>query len=136
MNTPLRPHHPRGLSEANRYTLYGALFGLCFPIGSIAFLYAMGALKHATSLVGIVTAAHRDPLLYVIDTAPLFLGLFARFAGIRQDRLLGIAESLEQQVDQKTESLRLALAEATRANEMIAHMAEHDALTGLLNRRR
>ncbi|MHB1952084.1 MAG: putative bifunctional diguanylate cyclase/phosphodiesterase [Acidiferrobacteraceae bacterium] len=136
MNTPLRPHHPRGLSETNRYTLYGALFGLCFPIGSIAFRYAMGALRHATSLVGIVVAAHRDPLLYVIDTAPLFLGLFARFAGIRQDRLLRIAESLEQQVDQKTESLRLALAEATRANETIAHMAEHDALTGLLNRRR
>ncbi|MHB1586028.1 MAG: putative bifunctional diguanylate cyclase/phosphodiesterase [Acidiferrobacteraceae bacterium] len=136
MNTPRHPDRPHRFSEANKYTLYGALFGLCFPLGSVAFLYAMGVLRHANSLLGIARAAHHNPLLYVIDTAPFFLGLFARFAGIRQDRLQGIADSLEQQVEQKTESLRLALAEATRANETIAHMAEHDALTGLLNRRR
>lgn len=128
--------HRTQWSEADKYTLFGTLFGLCFPIGSIAFLYATGELHYTPGLIGILRAAHRNPLLYVIDTAPLFLGLFARIAGIRQDGLQAVATSLEEQVAHKTESLRRALEEANRANETIAHMAEHDTLTGLLNRRR
>ncbi len=128
--------HRTQWSEADKYTLFGTLFGLCFPIGSIAFLYATGELHYTPGLIGILRAAHRNPLLYVIDTAPLFLGLFARIAGIRQDGLQAVATSLEEQVALKTESLRHALEEANRANETIAHMAEHDTLTGLLNRRR
>lgn len=126
----------RSWSEANRYSLYGALFGCCFPVGSVAFLYVIGALHQADGVIGLVQDAHRNPLLYVIDTAPFFLGLFARIAGIRQDRLRRFSDGLEIQVAEKTESLRRALAEAQRANDVIAHMAEHDALTGLLNRRR
>lgn len=44
--------------------------------------------------------------------------------------------SLEQQVAEKTKSLQRALEASKKANETIAHMAEHDSLTGLLNRRR
>ena len=123
-------------NETTKYTLYGALFGLCFPIGSIAFLCLMNEITDTTNLLTILTATHDNSLLWVIDSAPVFLGLFARLAGIRQDRILRFAASLEQQVADKTESLRLALNESKKANEMIAHMAEHDALTGLLNRRR
>ena len=125
----------RQLSEANKYTIYGAIFGICFPIGSILFLYVMHELGNPNSLFEMVVRAHNNSLLYVIDTAPFFLGLFARFAGIRQDRIHGFLVSLEQQVEQKTESLRIALAEAHKANAMIAHMADHDPLTALLNRR-
>lgn len=124
------------LNETTKYTLYGALFGFCFPVGSIFFLYLMHELGDVHGLSNIIAAGHRYSLLYIIDSAPLFLGLFARLAGIRQDRILRFAASLEQQVADKTESLRLALEESNKANEMIAHMAEHDALTGLLNRRR
>lgn len=123
-------------SEANKYTLYGALFGFCFPIGSVAFLYVMGKLPEAQGLLQAFLHAHRVELLYVIDSAPFFLGLFARFAGLRQDRILRFSHSLEADVAEKTQSLREALEEAKRANETIAHMAEHDPLTGLLNRRR
>lgn len=124
------------MSETTKYTLYGALFGCCFPIGSIAFLYFMGEIANTSGVLPILAEAHQNSLLWVIDTAPLFLGLFARLAGVRQDRILRFSASLEQQVTDKTESLRLALDESKKANEMIAHMAEHDALTGLLNRRR
>lgn len=123
-------------NETTKYTLYGALFGLCFPVGSIVFLGLMNEIKDTSSLLAILAASHDHSLLWVIDSAPLFLGLFARLAGIRQDRILQFAASLEQQVADKTESLRLALNESRKANEMIVHMAEHDALTGLLNRRR
>ncbi len=125
------------MSESTKYTLFGALFGLCFPIGSIAFLLVTGEISLSQGLIATVVHAHVvSRLLYVIDTAPFFLGLFARFAGVRQDRIRRFSEGLEQQVAEKTESLRRALEEAQKANEMIIHMAEHDALTGLLNRRR
>lgn len=122
-------------NQANRYTLFGVLFGLCFPVGSVLFLFLINQLGDAESLVEIVRNAHKNPLLFVIDTAPVFLGIFARLAGIRQDRILRFSESLEVQVRDKTESLRLALDDAHRANRTIVHMAEHDSLTGLLNRR-
>lgn len=123
-------------SEANKYTLYGAAFGFCFPVFSILFLFAIGVFEATGSLFETIRLAHGNPLLFVIDTAPVFLGLAARFAGIRQDRIRFFAGSLEQQVQDKTESLRTALDESRKANELISHMADHDALTGLLNRRR
>ncbi len=126
----------RNWSETNKYTLYGVLFGLCFPLGAILFLYLTHALAGAGNWIQIIRKAHDNPLLYLIDTAPLFLGIVARCAGTRQDRIHHFLISLEQQVQDKTESLRLALEESRHANELIGHMADHDALTGLLNRRR
>ncbi len=123
-------------SEANKYTLYGALFGFCFPVLSILLLFLLGETGTAGSFLETIRQAHANHLLYVIDSAPLFLGIAARIAGIRQDRIRYFVESLEQQVEDKTESLRAALEESRKANEFISHMADHDALTGLLNRRR
>ena len=124
-------------TESARYTLFGTLFGLCFPVGSIVFLRLTGQIPGARGFIGMLAAAHAScPLLYVIDSAPIFLGLFARLAGVRQDRIQRFSRGLEQQVSEKTESLRRALEDAHRANEMVIHMAEHDALTGLFNRRR
>lgn len=123
-------------SETAKYTLYGAAFGFCFPVGAIVFLRVIGEVPGDSGLWETVVSAHRNSLLYIIDSAPFFLGLFARLAGIRQDRLLNFAASLEQQVTIKTASLQLALEEAQKANETIVHMADHDALTCLLNRRR
>lgn len=124
------------VSEATKYTVYGTAFGLCFPLGAVILLYVTGDLSAQHGPWAVVVRAHDNSLLYVIDSAPFFLGLFARLAGIRQDRLLAFAASLERQVALKTQSLVVALDEAKKANETIAHMADHDALTGLLNRRR
>lgn len=122
-------------SASHRFTLYGILFGCCFPLGSILFLVLIGAVP-LTSPAGMVVVAHRaQSLLYVIDTAPFFLGLFAYFAGVREDRLVRFNERLGEEVEAKTEDLRKALQEANEANEMITHMADHDALCELLNRR-
>ncbi|MES2364937.1 MAG: EAL domain-containing protein [Pseudomonadota bacterium] len=122
-------------SEKNKYTIYGVLFGLCFPLGAILFLYFTHALGMG-NWIEIIRNAHDNRLLYLIDTAPVFLGLVARCAGTRQDRIHQFLNTLEKQVQDKTESLRLALEESRHANELIGHMADHDALTGLLNRRR
>lgn len=122
-------------SASLRFTLYGILFGCCFPLGSILLLVLVGAVP-LTSPVAMVVIAHQaQSLLYVIDTAPFFLGLFAYFAGVREDRLVRFTERLEEEVQAKTKELHKALQEANEANEMITHMADHDALCGLLNRR-
>ena len=71
------------MNETTKYTLYGALFGLCFPIWSIIFLYFMGETANTSGVLPILAEAHQNSLLWVIDTAPLFLGLFARLAGLR-----------------------------------------------------
>ena len=120
-----------------RYAAIGAVFGLFFPFAAMAMLLATGAISASATAVGILAAAHaHSPLLYVIDTAPVFLGMFAGFAGVRQTELVALNASLEQQVADKTASLRDALQRAEKTNAMISHMADHDPLTGLFNRRR
>lgn len=124
------------MSCANRYTVYGALFGACFPVGSVVFLQLTGASGDTGFAAAFFKLHQQHPLLYVIDTAPLFLGLFARLAGLHQDRILALNAGLQQQVEEKTESLRIALEKANQTNAVISHMADYDALTGLFNRRR
>lgn len=125
------------MSEPVKYSLYGAVFGLCFPLGSLALLCATGGVSLSHGLLAAIAQSHvENPLLYVIDTAPFFLGLFAGITGVQRRRIRRFSEGLEQEIAQKTESLRRALADAQKANEKVIHLAEHDVLTGLLNRRR
>ncbi|MCB0060869.1 MAG: hypothetical protein KDE19_02095 [Caldilineaceae bacterium] len=71
-------------SEANKFTLYGAIFGFLFPvIATIIEAVQLGGL----TVANMVEVQRTDPLLWIIDSAPFFLGLFARFAGWRQDQL-------------------------------------------------
>ncbi|MEK7815645.1 MAG: GGDEF domain-containing protein [Pseudomonadota bacterium] len=128
------------MSVAARYTWWGVALGLCLLFGSILFLRLTGEYLQPYDLDGLAdftSQAHRDnPLLYIIDTSPFLIGLCARFAGARQDRIHRLMGDLEREVRDKTESLRQALVEAHREKHSVVYLAEHDALTGLLNRRR
>jgi GAF domain-containing protein len=104
-------------TNAQRYALIGACFGLVFPIVAI-LLRTIGA-GIPLSVSSVLTAHAADPLLWIIDTAPLFLGLFAAIAGRRQDELektnsiLTIREQelksaqavLEERVNERTREL-------------------------------
>jgi signal transduction histidine kinase/CheY-like chemotaxis protein len=73
-------------TETNNYTLYGALFGLLFPIVATTI---EGINKHSSLTWEIILQVQSENvLLWIIDSAPFFLGLFARLGGIRQDSLL------------------------------------------------
>lgn len=127
----------RAKSATWRYAAIGAVFGLLFPFAATAMLLASGAVGAPATAAGVLAAIHaHSPLMYVIDTAPIFLGMFAGFAGVRQTKLVALNASLEQQVASQTASLRDALQRAEKTNVLISHMADHDPLTGLLNRRR
>lgn len=80
---------------STRYTLFGAAFGAAFPI--------------AASILVFVFDVSIGVLLGIIGSAPLFLGLFARFAGVREDRLQASNVELEERVTQRTRSIQSLL---------------------------
>ncbi|MCP4543824.1 MAG: STAS domain-containing protein [Chloroflexi bacterium] len=126
-----------------RYTLYGTLFGLAFPVlSTCGDLYIQQLPLNLDSLLQIQKST---PLHWVIDTAPFFLGLFANSIGKRQDQLLclnkelerGIQErdqainqlevlqvSLEQQVVERTAELEQAVVERGCMQEESAHLQQ------------
>lgn len=85
-----------------------------------------------------------DPLF---DEAPSKLGVVALFMDITErksaeEALRRANEELEERVAERTRQLAEAnlnlqneIAERERAQEQLAHLADHDALTGLANRR-
>lgn len=128
-----------------RYTAGGVVFGACFPAVSwllLAFLTPAEAGAAAPSLWESVVWLHSvNPLLWVIDTAPVFLGIFAHIAGLQQDRICALNTSLQTKVEARTRSLRETLTQLEseldvrqKLEEKLRHQALHDPLTGLANR--
>ena len=78
--------------NTRRYALYGALFGLFFPIGG-TILQALFDSASGGGFGARMVHAQAMPLMWIIDSAPLFLGLFASFAGKRQDLLIASEEA-------------------------------------------
>jgi len=74
------------ISETQRYALFGALFGFLFPI--IGTLLRMAISQQPLSISSMINTQRTDPLLWLVDSAPLFLGLLAGYAGYKQDMLL------------------------------------------------
>ena len=123
-------------NETQRYALVGILFGFLFPILATTIRIVGAGLSFGLS--SIVAVQSTDSLLWIIDTAPLFLGLFAAFAGRRQDRLqklnseLSSRESelrtvqsdLERRVEQRTEELSIANQKAEKRVEQLQNIAE------------
>ena len=88
------------MSFRTRYFFYGAIFGCCFPvISSIVDLLVQGL---PFSIDSILQVQRTQPLHWVIDSAPLFLGLFAMLAGIKQDEVMQMNQNLEKKVQERT----------------------------------
>lgn len=105
--------------ERYNYALYGALFGLCFPvIASLIYMLELGGISLETFV-----HAQSTPLLWIIDTAPVFLGLFAYFGGLQMDRVKNQNQKLET-LYHETQLLSEKEREANRAkSEFLAHMS-------------
>ena len=104
------------------YTLIGVLFGFCFPIFGTLLELAVYDLSFTMENF-IKFQKMNAPLLYIIDTAPFFLGLFAFYAGFRQDLVITEntkrkraekelekhRDNLEELVEMRTRELQKAL---------------------------
>jgi signal transduction histidine kinase/CheY-like chemotaxis protein len=113
---------PETLGRSTRlYAIYGALFGACFPVFS-TLMYA-GVELGGVGFANLVQAQRVSSLLWIIDTAPLFLGLFASFAGRRQDAVEQLVVRLEAknaEVARAGKELEKANARLEEANATLA----------------
>jgi len=123
-------------TETIRYLIIGASFGLLFPIA--ATLLRIQTLALPPGLASAAEVQRTDPLLWIIDTAPLFLGIFAAIAGYRQDvlhrsnqalrqregELQAISSELEKRVEDRTAELSLRTQELAARTEELAQRAE------------
>ena len=113
-----------------KYLLYGIAFGLCFPI--VATILSAQLLSDSISIEAMLKSQLSNPLLWMIDTAPIFLGLLAYLGGLQYDKLLAsqIQEKhlnalleeknaeLESKVKERTQQLELNLNKLTEANQI------------------
>jgi GAF domain-containing protein len=108
-----RQNRPK-ISETLRYAIIGALFGLTFPmVGTFAKVFL---LQVPINISNLIYAQRVDPLLWVVNTAPLVLGIFAAYAGYKQDQLTSINEELyqrESELKNNQASLELRINERT-----------------------
>jgi len=74
------------------YTIIGAIFGLCFPIGA----WLLDAIIHNLpfSASSVLSLHEINPLHYMIDSAPIFLGIFAMVGGLSQYKAIKANEQL------------------------------------------
>jgi diguanylate cyclase (GGDEF)-like protein len=99
-----------------KFTLFGILFGCCFPLISLAIdLYSKAAPLSADALA---TLFLTNRVQFVVALAPFVLGISYHFIGRSQA------------------ALRRELVRREEVEEGLLHTATHDALTGLANRRR
>ncbi len=93
---------PRGrtLHVHEAYALFGALIGIGLPVAATLI---EAVTRHGR--ISAVGAAQQSPALWIIDTAPLFLGLFAGFAGWQQDRNIALEADRRGQVTKTAQEL-------------------------------
>jgi GAF domain-containing protein len=114
---PNRAH----ITETQRYAMLGAAFGFTFPIIGIILELVFSKLSlNIPNLIHIQTTSH---LLWVIETAPIFLGLLAGYAGYEKDLLIKINKELherEHELNNKQATL-VQYANERTADLMIAN---------------
>jgi len=109
-----------------RFTLLGALLGFCFPISAI--IYSLIAQQLTFSLAALAEIHRQNPIMILVDTAPLILAIFAYTAGYRQDRLVKLTDELESKVVDRTAEMRNINAELSR------EIAERQKIEGVISR--
>jgi PAS domain S-box-containing protein len=109
-------------THATRYTLYGVVFGLGFPL--VATLFEIFIEGGTLSLSGMLEV-QSDPPMWIIDTAPFVLGVIAFIAGKRHDQLEKISAHLEQLVAERTVKLNQEIAEHEKAESEIRKQKQY-----------
>ena len=111
-----------------RWLIAGTVFGLLFPL--VGWLVAA-----ASSPGNTIAGAHNSqPVLYIVDLAPLILGLTGYGLGVFHARLIRIRHSIEETVRARTAELEGALEDVAAAqadkNRFVASVS-HELRTPL-----
>ena len=84
-----------GLTPTRSYALFGTAFGAVFPL--VSTLLDMGLRDLGLSIPAFFEAQVTNPLLWIIDSAPVVLGLFAARMGQTQEELEALQKSVMEQ---------------------------------------
>ena len=110
---------PRWLHlRTTKYALSGAVAGLFFPI--LASIIKIAELGLSPSPANAIRVQLAEPLLWITDTAPFFLGLLAGIAGRRQDLVVQANQELltrEAELNSVRLELEQGISERTSALE-------------------
>lgn len=117
-----------------KYFFIGTLFGLLFPLG--AFIFELQRLDLTWNFHNIRFIHSNNLILYMIDTAPLFLGLFALLGGISKVRsvhLIARFEHVSQLLNRKIKQVRSDTTHIfTHLNETIGNLkTDHATLSDI-----
>jgi anti-anti-sigma regulatory factor len=106
-----------------RYLCYGAFFGVLFPlIATVADVWFRGL---PLTLAAVAQVQMSQPLHWIIDTAPFFLGFLAALVGQKQQQLVQSNATLTEQNAQ----LEATVRRAERAEEIARLSAENARLS-------
>ncbi len=106
------------ISESQRYAIFGAIFGFLFPLVGTIFSIFISQLP--LTLYNMLYVQRTNPLLWVVDTAPIVLGLFAAYAGRKQELLSKINEELRnREYELETHQLNLERHVNERTAELV-----------------
>lgn len=109
-----------------RFALYGALFGVCFPV--IGSLLQCWVDTMSFTWSNILHVQAESKLLWIIDTAPLFLGLFASFGGRQMDKVESRSVLLAKRYEEMKELRRVA-DEANASKSLFLANMSHEIRT-------
>ncbi len=105
-------------TQAQLYAAAGIVLGILFPVS--ATLVKVMEQRLPLNLSNFIAAQQGELLLWIMDTAPLFLGFIAGLAGRRQDALIETNKKLVEQEKEITSiqaGLEQRVAERTRELE-------------------
>lgn len=108
------------------YTLYGIIFGLLFPV--LAFSLHSAANNLPYTLETLISLHRSTPIIWIVDSAPLILGLFSFLLGITREKMLIQNDHLE-------ETIRIRTNEVHQINnQLVAQISEREEIETKISR--
>ena len=89
-----------------KFMAFGFVFGLAFPI--IASIQIIATNGMSFTLRSLIDIQRSSSLLWIIDSAPVILGLVSTLAGKREDQLQRLTSNLEETISERTLELQKA----------------------------
>jgi len=98
----MRQKKSNGFTLSFEYALLGGMFGIILPlISTLNELY----IHHLNYSWATIKQIHQSPLLWIIDSTPVFFGVYAYMAGTKQQNLVEQTEKLEELVEQRSKDI-------------------------------
>ncbi len=112
-----RPNRAK-FNATQRYAILGAAFGFTFPLIGTVLEVLFSQLP--LNLYNMLYTQRTDPLLWIVDTAPIVIGLFAGYAGRKQDILSKVNEQLRnREIELKNNQVNLETYANARTAELV-----------------